>query len=324
MSAVSHVGLVKNPLTIIAMFAVIAEVSGAVVLPFLSERVQATYVWFLMLFPFLLVVLFFVTLWAQRDALYGPSDFRDEKHFMDALMRKATPSEVAYKFAVDTANELRDGLEAAASSAVVHQPNEGDVPAGSAIEPNTPGARTAGEDRNEIPAGTGQPSSIEPQKSPEVLVENAPNVVSAIRGRRLAGMMKRREFMKSMALKEVTGRFKQVHFDMKVGDLVVDAVALSREAVSLVETHYVGSAAAIGPALDDLVSVVNAAREFLASADDTAPLRVFFALYSEYDQPLEEVASEVRRFVQTRDFSPINVQVLTTRINKLALATLIT
>ena len=53
---------VKNPLTVIAMFAAIAEISGTIVLPFVDAALQGLYIWFLMLFPTLLVGAFFVTL----------------------------------------------------------------------------------------------------------------------------------------------------------------------------------------------------------------------------------------------------------------------
>ncbi|OGG41741.1 hypothetical protein A2837_00805 [Candidatus Kaiserbacteria bacterium RIFCSPHIGHO2_01_FULL_46_22] len=73
---------VKNPLTIIAIFAGIAEVSGTVVITHLNEKGQDIFVWFLALFPTLLVVLFFITLWFKHTVLYAPSDFSDEQNFM--------------------------------------------------------------------------------------------------------------------------------------------------------------------------------------------------------------------------------------------------
>jgi len=81
---VSHV---KNPLTVIAIFAGLAEVSGTVVLPFLENDTQQTYVWFLMAFPCLLVLLFFITLLVKHYVLYAPSDFRDDKLFADLFVR---------------------------------------------------------------------------------------------------------------------------------------------------------------------------------------------------------------------------------------------
>jgi hypothetical protein len=55
-------GHIKNPLTVVAIFAGIAEVSGTVVMPFISPVNQATYMWFLMIFPTLLVAIFFLRL----------------------------------------------------------------------------------------------------------------------------------------------------------------------------------------------------------------------------------------------------------------------
>ncbi|WP_159761407.1 hypothetical protein [Sphingomonas sp. 8AM] len=82
---IEKVGHIKNPLTVIAMFAGIAEVSGTVILPFLDKPVQATFVWFLMLFPLVLVCSFFGTLLTKHHVLYAPSDFKDESLFRDTF-----------------------------------------------------------------------------------------------------------------------------------------------------------------------------------------------------------------------------------------------
>jgi len=73
---------VKNPLTIIAVFAGIAEVSGTVVVSFLLENQQAVFVWFLIIFPILLVLLFFLTLNFNPKVLYAPSDYENEDNFL--------------------------------------------------------------------------------------------------------------------------------------------------------------------------------------------------------------------------------------------------
>lgn len=83
---------VSNPLTIIAIFAGLAEVSGTVVLPFLKNDSQALYVWFLMAFPTLLILLFFITLNFNYKVLYAPSDFKDEENFLK-LFGKPTAEE---------------------------------------------------------------------------------------------------------------------------------------------------------------------------------------------------------------------------------------
>lgn len=76
---------IKNPLTLIAVFAGLAEIAATGALPVLEGGVQSTFVWFVMLFPILLVVAFFVTLNFNHRVLYAPGDFRDERHFLKTL-----------------------------------------------------------------------------------------------------------------------------------------------------------------------------------------------------------------------------------------------
>lgn len=73
---------VSNPLTIIAIFAALAEVSGTVALGLVDASLQSQFIWFVMLFPVLLVLLFFITLNFNPKVLYSPGDFDDETNFM--------------------------------------------------------------------------------------------------------------------------------------------------------------------------------------------------------------------------------------------------
>lgn len=97
---------IKNPLTVIAIFAALAEVSGTVVLPFLEKDLQEIYVWFLMAFPVLLVLAFFLTLNFNRRALYAPSDYREEQHFVD-LAAAASPEAREEKLKIEVAQLRR-------------------------------------------------------------------------------------------------------------------------------------------------------------------------------------------------------------------------
>lgn len=94
--SIDKTAMIKNPLTIIAIFAGIAEISGTVVLPSLADENQAVFMWFVMLFPIYLVGLFFFVLWHKHEVLYAPSDFRDENHFRD-FAAPATYRELAGK-----------------------------------------------------------------------------------------------------------------------------------------------------------------------------------------------------------------------------------
>ena len=93
---VERVGYIRNPLTVIGIFAAIAEVSGTVVLPRLDPQTQHIYVWFLMGFPCLLVILFFATLFRKHHVLYAPSDFRSDESFT-TLFERASGTSRTYK-----------------------------------------------------------------------------------------------------------------------------------------------------------------------------------------------------------------------------------
>lgn len=72
---------IKNPLTIIGVFASLAEISGTVVLPHLGPDIQRWFVWFVMGFPVCLVLLFFYVLWHKHYVLYAPSDYKTDEAF---------------------------------------------------------------------------------------------------------------------------------------------------------------------------------------------------------------------------------------------------
>jgi hypothetical protein len=76
---------ITNPMTVIAIFATLSETSAAVSLPFLDDEEREIYIWFLISFPFYLLLLFFATLNFNHRSLYAPSDFEKGKHFIKAM-----------------------------------------------------------------------------------------------------------------------------------------------------------------------------------------------------------------------------------------------
>lgn len=92
---IEKVGAVRNPLTIIAIFAGLAEVGGTIVLPTLQYEIQKVYVWFLILFPMMLVGTFFFVLYHKHEVLYAPSDFHNEESFMKLFERQTPAQRVA-------------------------------------------------------------------------------------------------------------------------------------------------------------------------------------------------------------------------------------
>ena len=85
----------RNVLTIIAIFAAIAEISGIVVLPFIGDTEnQRIYLWYLIIFPSLLFFLFFLTLNFNHKVLYAPSDFKKEKDSIHTLKYSSSSDEI--------------------------------------------------------------------------------------------------------------------------------------------------------------------------------------------------------------------------------------
>lgn len=77
---------VNNPLTIIAIFAALAEIAGTIALATVEKELQRTFVWFVMAFPTMLVTAFFLTLNFNPKVLYAPSDFRNEENFISTVV----------------------------------------------------------------------------------------------------------------------------------------------------------------------------------------------------------------------------------------------
>jgi len=102
----NKISTVKNPLTVIAIFAGTAEISGTAILPLLEVESQQIYIWFLMLFPFLLIVFFFLTLNWNHKVLYAPSDFTNEDNFVN-ILKKPSIQETLTKIE----NDLKDSEE---------------------------------------------------------------------------------------------------------------------------------------------------------------------------------------------------------------------
>lgn len=86
----NNTGVVRNPLSVIAIFAGIAEISGTGILPFISPENQSLYIWFLITFPFALVMFFFATLNWNHKALYAPSDYNSDESFLEGIRAHKT------------------------------------------------------------------------------------------------------------------------------------------------------------------------------------------------------------------------------------------
>lgn len=90
---IERIRFIQNPLTIIAIFAGLAEIAGTTALALVDKDLQIIFIWFVMGFPLILVALFFITLNFNPTVLYAPSDFEDERNFLRILASKRKLSE---------------------------------------------------------------------------------------------------------------------------------------------------------------------------------------------------------------------------------------
>ncbi len=84
---IENIKKISNPLTIIAIFAGLAEIAGTVAIKLVDVQYQGTFIWFVMIFPILLVLLFFIVLFFKPHALYAPTDFRTDEGYIDINKR---------------------------------------------------------------------------------------------------------------------------------------------------------------------------------------------------------------------------------------------
>lgn len=102
---------IKNPLTVIALFATFVELGGTIVLPHLEGEIQERYVWFLMAFPVFLVWLFFRVLWHKHEVLYAPRDYRDDNTFLSARGIVPASQDLALDKLLEDVGEPRAEIE---------------------------------------------------------------------------------------------------------------------------------------------------------------------------------------------------------------------
>jgi len=81
----------RNPLAVIASLIGVVEVAFAYPVTRLSGINQTIIVVFLVAFPVLLVVCFFVTVWFKPGHLYSPKDYSTDESFLVGI-RKVQPT----------------------------------------------------------------------------------------------------------------------------------------------------------------------------------------------------------------------------------------
>lgn len=97
---------INNPLTIIAIFAALAEVNATIAIGLIEPELHGIFIWFVIGFPTLLVILFFLTLNYNTKVMYSPSDYKDDQTFVQSLYGKIESQEKAKNEKDDIINSL--------------------------------------------------------------------------------------------------------------------------------------------------------------------------------------------------------------------------
>lgn len=78
----------RNPLGIIALFVFFIEAIATISLKFIVGTAFVPHlVWFIILYPTFITLVFFTFLWMKREAFYSPYDFRSDSTFNELLHR---------------------------------------------------------------------------------------------------------------------------------------------------------------------------------------------------------------------------------------------
>lgn len=109
-------GLAKNPLGIIALFIVLIYGFACLVVGASSNLAAAErspIIWFMVIFPIIVLAVFGWLVSRHHTKLYAPSDYKDESHFLEGV----TPELAHLSFANPTANGTNNGKSHVATTA---------------------------------------------------------------------------------------------------------------------------------------------------------------------------------------------------------------
>ncbi len=119
-------GLSKNPLGIIALFIVLIYGVAALVLGFTGNSLEPNQrwplIWFLVLFPVIVLAVFTWLVSRHPTKLYSPSDFREETHFLQAIgmdiVSRGVEQEIEHQFKEKPPKSIEEAKSVARDVAV--------------------------------------------------------------------------------------------------------------------------------------------------------------------------------------------------------------
>lgn len=278
---IEKVGHVKNPLTIIAIFAGLAEVCGTLVLPLLEPEVQKTFVYFLMGFPSLLIISFFTILWFKHDVLYAPSDFRSDESFniyrrspgeklaqeAEDLKRQGASSantDAGTSVEDSPSSEADESLSPSEPSDQVHQDQSGNskpntVPDNASADNNKPADSMSDEDNIPIPA------EIEKSKTKRILESSKANKLSHEDTFENVLSSYAAEQMVLDRLSFEMGVTFNRNYSLRKNTRIYDAISAQKDKITMVEAKLVNNKNNLNT---QVIEIVNT---FIAASNEMPP-----------------------------------------------------
>lgn len=90
------IGVVKNPIGVIGLFLVLVEAIAALVVvnSSLPYSLNLILVLFIVIFPFVVLLVFYLLVTKHHQKLYSPSDYKDERYFANTYNRTTQTEEI--------------------------------------------------------------------------------------------------------------------------------------------------------------------------------------------------------------------------------------
>lgn len=110
--------LSKNPLGIIALFLILVYALVSLVAGFgnLSQEIKIIFLIYLLLFPIIVLRVFYVLVTKYHDKLYAPSDFKDDRNFLDVMELGLKRSDTTKYLSEKIINELTEKIKSDVST----------------------------------------------------------------------------------------------------------------------------------------------------------------------------------------------------------------
>lgn len=102
---------VKNPLAMIAIFSTISEMAMSYTIVNIPLEIQKIFIWFVVTFPFVLVVGFFFVMYRKPAVLFSPSDYKQDEMYINSINTHQPQNNLKIEQIEESVKILQDAIE---------------------------------------------------------------------------------------------------------------------------------------------------------------------------------------------------------------------